>query len=49
MDNVVTTDVSTFTITRDGGGRVGMIDLVNHLSPNGGVTAFDFGSCSGVG
>lgn len=49
MDNVVTTDVSKFTVTRDGGGRVGMIDLVNHLSPNGGVIAFDFGSCSGAG
>ena len=49
LDNVVTTDVSKFTITRDGGGRLGMINLVNHLSPNGGVIAFDFGSCSGVG
>lgn len=49
MDNVVATDVSKFTITRDGRGRVGMIDLVNHLGPNGGVTAFDFGNCSGVG
>jgi hypothetical protein len=49
LDDVVTTDVEKFTIARDHGGLLGMVDVVNHLSRNGRVTAFEFGSCSGIG
>jgi hypothetical protein len=49
LDNVVTTDVQEFTISGVGGGRLGKVDVVNHLSPNGQLRTVVFGTCTGVG
>lgn len=48
-ENLVTTDVQEFTITRAGDGRVGKVDMVNHVDRDGGVRSVDLGTCSGIG
>ena len=48
-ENLVTTDVQEFTITRVGGGLLGRVAVVNHVDRDGGVRAVDLGTCTGIG
>jgi len=45
-DIVVATDTEHFVIHNAGGGVYAKVQAVEHLSPNGKVISFDFGSCA---
>ncbi len=40
------TDIEKFQIIARGGGVVGKVNIVEHMSPNGKITGFDFGNCT---
>jgi hypothetical protein len=40
------TDTEKFKIIASGGGVVGTVNTVEHLSPNGKIIGFDFGNCT---
>jgi hypothetical protein len=43
---VAFTDTEKFQIVQQGGGTVGSVNLTAHVSPNGDLTSFDFGTCT---
>jgi hypothetical protein len=40
------TDTEKFQIIDQGGGVVGTVNIVEHMSPNGKITDFNFGNCT---
>lgn len=44
-DIVVFTDTEHFVIHSSGGGIFGKVQIVEHISPNGKVIDFNFGTC----
>jgi len=40
------TDTEKFQIVQQGGGTVDSVNLTAHVSPNGNLTSFDFGTCA---
>lgn len=42
---VAFTDTEKFQIVQQGGGTVDSVNLTAHISPNGGLVSFDFGTC----